>query len=71
MGKQSEATERQVDQREPRYRDLEELEFDDDEFFEQYTKHTTKKSTDARRKIEQLREERELQKRLNECYFDE
>jgi len=51
---------------------MEEYEFDD-EFFEQYTKHSqtmTKRSKNARRKIEQLSEDRELKKRLSECYLD-
>ena len=72
MGKQSEVKDTPLDQSEPNYSDMEEFEFDDDAFFEQYTKHSpkrSKRSKEARRKIEQLREERELQKRLSECYF--
>jgi len=74
MGKPSVAKDSPLEQREPKYSDLEELEFDDDAFFEQYTKHSRKackRSVDARRKIERLREERELKKRLSECYFDD
>jgi len=72
MGKQSRDNERPVE-REPKISDMEEYEFDDDEFFEQYTKHSqtmTKRSKNARRKIEQLSEDRELKKRLSECYLD-
>jgi hypothetical protein len=80
MAKQSDVKDTQIDrnestyQNEPNYSDLEELEFDDDDFFEQYTKHSpksTSRSQQARRRIEQLSEERELKKRLDECYFDE
>ncbi|MBL4671209.1 MAG: hypothetical protein JKX81_03030 [Arenicella sp.] len=80
MAKQSDVKDTQIDrnastyQNEPNYSELEEFEFDDDDFFEQYTKHSPKgttRSQQARRRIEQLSEERELKKRLNECYFDE
>lgn len=80
MAKQSEVKDTQIDQNEsiyqnePNYSELEEFEFDDDEFFEQYTKHrpnSAARSQQARRRIEQLREERELKKRLDEWYFDE
>ena len=80
MAKQSDVKDTQIDQNEsiyqnePSYSELEELEFDDDDFFEQYTKHSPKNTAScqkARRRIEQLSEERELKKRLNECYFDE
>ena len=73
MAKQFQVRSASMEQREPNVSDMEEYEFDDDEFFEQYTKHsrkTTKRSKEARRKIEQLKEDRELQKRLNECYLD-
>ncbi|MFT6100209.1 MAG: hypothetical protein ACJAYF_002761 [Arenicella sp.] len=80
MAKQSDIKDTRIDQNdsiyqnEPNYSELEEFEFDDDDFFEQYTKHrpkSTSRSQQARRRIEQLSEERELKKRLNECYFDE
>jgi hypothetical protein len=80
MAKQSDVKDTQIDpnesiyKNEPNYSELEEFEFDDDDFFEQYTKHSPKRSTrskQARRRIEQLSDERELKKRLNECYFDE
>ncbi len=80
MAKQSDIKDTRIDQNdsiyqnEPNYSELEEFEFDDDDFFEQYTKHSPKsisESQQARRRIEQLSEERELKKRLNECYFDE
>ena len=71
MGKQSEFKDIQIDQNEPKYSDMEEFEFDDEAFFDEYTKHsreTNKRCNDARRKIEKLREERELENRLSECY---
>ena len=74
MGKQFDVSDTEIDQSEPAFGDLEEFEFDDDAFFEQYSKHskrTNKRSIDARRKIEQWKENRELKQRLRECYYDD
>lgn len=47
---------------------------DDDEFFERYSPKKThrkaRKTRDARRRIENYREDRELQRRLSELYFE-